>query len=209
MNILAVGAHYDDLELGCGGTLVKHVKNSDNVTMLVITNSAYKNPSGTIIRKAEDAFKEGDAAAKIIGAKLICLNYEVFKVPFDEVLSSIILDYIEKLKIDTIYSHWINDLHRDHQYAAKSTFMAGRHVPRFLMYRSNFYDTENQFRGNFYSDISEFMNKKVEIIKFYKSELERVRYKWLDFFTKQHENDGQKIGVKYAECFEIVRYLMS
>jgi hypothetical protein len=38
--------------------------------------------------------------------------------------------------------------------------------------------------------------------------LERVRYKWLDFVEKQNENDGRLIGVKYAERFEIVRYLL-
>jgi len=208
MNILGVGAHYDDLELGCGGTLIKHVLAGDKVTMLVISNSAYKNPTGTIIRSAEVAYNEGKAAAKIIGADLICLNYEVFMVPFDDMLGSVILKYIEELNIDTVYSHWVDDLHRDHKYAGKTTLMAGRHIPRFLMYRSNFYDTEKQFRGNFYSDISSVMDIKVKVIKAHKSELERVRYKWLDFFTKQHENDGQKIGVRYAERFEVIRYLI-
>jgi LmbE family N-acetylglucosaminyl deacetylase len=207
MNVLGVGAHLDDLELGCSGTLIKHVQNGDKVTLLVITDSAYKNPDGVVIRPADVALREGRAAAELIGAELICLNYETFTVPFDDVLGKVILDYIEKFEIDIIYSHWVNDLHRDHQYTGKSTLMAGRHVPRFLMYRSNFYDTEEQFRGNFYSDISDVMDKKIKVVKSHKSELERVRYQWLEFFKKQHENDGQKIGVKYAECFEVVRYL--
>ena len=75
MNILGVGAHYDDLELGCSGTLIKHVNNGDNVLMLVITDSSYKNPSGDLIRSRKTAYKEGVNAAKLIGAKLICLNY--------------------------------------------------------------------------------------------------------------------------------------
>ena len=208
MNVLAVGAHCDDVELGCSGTLIKHAQNGDKVTILVITDSAYSNQDGETIRSAEVAFKEASEAANIIGAELICLNYKTFMVPFDEMLGKVILNYIENLKIDIIYSHWVYDLHRDHQYAGKTTLMAGRHVPKFLMYRSNFYDTEHQFRGNFYSDISDVIDKKIEVIKAHKSELERVRYKWLDFFTKQHENDGQKIGVKYAECFEVVRYLI-
>jgi LmbE family N-acetylglucosaminyl deacetylase len=85
--------------------------------------------------------------------------------------------------------------------------MAGRHVPRFLMYRSNYYDTEQTFKGNFYSDITSVMDRKMEVIKAHKSELERVRLKWLDFFKNQNANDGQKIGVEYAECFEVVRFL--
>jgi LmbE family N-acetylglucosaminyl deacetylase len=76
------------------------------------------------------------------------------------------------------------------------------------MYRSNFYDTEQRFKGNFYSDITAVMEIKIDVIKAHKSELKRVRYKWLDFFTKMHANDGQMIGVQYAECFEIVRYLV-
>ena len=208
MNVLAIGAHYDDVELGCSGSLIKHAQKRDKVTILVITDSAYSNPDGKLIRSADVALKEGQAAAEIIGADLVCLQYETFMVPFDEKLTKTITRYIESLAIDTIYSHWTGDLHRDHQYAGKSTTMAGRHIPRFLMYRSNFYDTEQHFRGNFYSDISGVMDKKVDVIKAHKSELDRVRYQWLDFFCKQHKNDGQKIGVKYAECFQVVRYLI-
>jgi len=85
--------------------------------------------------------------------------------------------------------------------------MAGRHVPRFLMYRSNYYTTEEQFRGNYYSDISDVIDYKINVINAHNSELERVRHEWLDFQMKQNENDGRIIGVKYAECFEIIRYL--
>lgn len=208
MNVLGIGAHYDDLELGCSGTLIKHAEKGDQVTMLVITDSAYKNPRGKIVRDADVAYQEGLKAASLIGAELRCLNYKTFMVPFNEGLTKELHYIIEEHDIDIVYSHWIHDLHRDHQFAGKSALMAGRHIPRFLMYRSNFYDTEEQFRGNFYSDISEVMERKIEVIKAHQSELERVRYKWLDFFTNQHANDGQKIGVKYAECFELVRYLI-
>lgn len=83
-NILAVGAHFDDLQLACSGTLIKHVMNSDNVTMLVVTDSEYKNPEGVMIRPAETAHKEDLKAAEIIGANLITLDYKTFYVPFDE-----------------------------------------------------------------------------------------------------------------------------
>ena len=176
--------------------------------MLVITHSGYKDPEGKVIRDKDVALKEGTMAANLIGVELICLNYETWMVPFDEPLTSKIRNYIEKLEIDTIYAHWIHDLHRDHQFTGKATLMAGRQVPRFLMFCSNFYDTERQFQGNFYSDISDVMDKKIEVIKTNKSELERVGYRWLDFYMNKNENDGKKIGVKYAECFETIRYLI-
>jgi|TARA_B100000315_G_scaffold16430_1_gene14680 LmbE family N-acetylglucosaminyl deacetylase len=207
MNILGVGAHFDDVELGCSGTLIKHINQGDKVFIMVICNSAYKNPDGDVVRDLDTAYMEGKKAAAILGAELICLNYDTFMIPFNEDLTGTINHYIEKLDINIIYSPWVHDLHRDHHYAAKNTLMAGRHVPRFLMYRSNYYDTEQIFRGNFYSDISDVIDKKIEIIKAHESELKRVRYRWLEFFKKQNENDGQKIGVQFAECFEVVRYL--
>jgi N-acetylglucosamine malate deacetylase 1 len=208
MNILGIGAHFDDLELGCSGTLIKHVQNGDRVTMLVMTDSSYTSPNGELIRDIDVAYKEGLNAASIIGAELICLKVKTFMVPFEESVTSEINRYIEDLNIDVIYSPWVHDLHRDHHYTAKNTLMASRHVQRVLMYRSNYYDTEQPFRGNFYSDITGMMDKKIKVIEAHKSELERVRYKWLDFFKNQNANDGQKIGVKYAECFEVVRYLI-
>ena len=208
MNVLGVGCHYDDLELGCSGTLANHIEQGDKVTMLVITDSAYKNPKGQWVRRPEVAKEEGLKAAEIIGADLMCFEYPTLQVPFNDELTRRILGIIEDLQIDTIYSHWLYDLHRDHQYAARSTLMAGRHVPRFLMYRSNHYDTEQQFRGNFYSDITGVMHKKMDVIRAHESELERVRKKWLVFFMHQNANDGQIIGVEYAECFEAVRYLV-
>ena len=135
------------------------------------------------------------------------MNYKTFMVPFDEGLSRELTRIIEELNIDTIYSHWTYDLHRDHKYAARCALMAGRHIPRFMMYRSNYYTTEHQFKGNYYSNISDVMEDKIQVIKAHESELERVRGGWLDFQMKQNENDGRIIGVKYAECFEIVRYL--
>jgi LmbE family N-acetylglucosaminyl deacetylase len=86
--------------------------------------------------------------------------------------------------------------------------MASRHVPRYFMYRSNYYDVDQPFDGNFYSDVTDVMEKKIEVAKAHKSELERVRYAWLEFFKKQNENDGQKIGVKFAESFKVIRYLI-
>ena len=207
MNVLGVGAHYDDLELGCSGTLMKHVQAGDNVTALVITDSSYKDPNGNEIRCLEVATNEGRRAADIMGVDLICLNLPTFEVPFDESLTKRIQTVIEDRKIDTIYSHWDGDLHRDHSFAAKCTLMAGRHAPRFLMYRSNYYETGMPFEGRFFSDISEFMDRKMEVIKAHESELSRTRYEWLDFFEKQNANHGRIIGVNYAECFKVVRFL--
>lgn len=208
MKVLGVGAHFDDLELGCGGTLIRHIQNGDEVTMLVLSDSGYVNPHGQEIRSADVALQEGKKSAEIMGADLIYFDYPTFEIPFNEQLTKSIQAVIENREIDTIYSHWDNDVHRDHKQAAQCTLMAGRHAPRYLMYRSNYYETGHPFSGSFYIDISKVMEKKMEALRAHASEMERVNWAWLDFVEKQNAADGRIIGVKYAENFRIVRYLV-
>jgi len=208
MNILAVGAHFDDVELGCSGTLINHVKRGDNVTVLVVTDSAYSSPDGAVIRGQDIAGEEGAKAAEIIGAELICLQQKTFRVEVCDALITEVYRIITERNIDTVYCHWTGDIHRDHHNTAKITLMASRHVPRVLMYRSNYYDSEQIFRGNLYSDISDSMGQKIAAIKAHRSEMERVRWQWIEFFEHNNRNEGQKMGVRYAEAFEVVRYLL-
>jgi len=208
MNVLAVGAHYDDVELGCSGALLKHVEAGDRVFVVVVTDSGYRDPKGVEVRSTSIAYEEGGAADKIMGVELTCLDYETFQVPFAEDLTRTINQFVDDNDIDTVYCHWVHDLHRDHQYAGKCTIMASRHVPRVLMYRSNYYDTYETFSGKFYVDVSGVMETKIRVIESHKSELERVRYKWVEFIRRQNANSGQRIGVDYAEQFEAVRYLL-
>ena len=58
MKVLAIGAHFDDVELGCGGPL-KHQENGDEIHILVVTHSGYENKSCSFIRSREEARTEG------------------------------------------------------------------------------------------------------------------------------------------------------
>ena len=207
MNILAIGAHFDDIELGCGGALARHVSNKDKVYAFVATNSGYNNPDNEEIRSNSTAREEGEKALSILGVELICGNFNTLEVEFTEELNVQIVRIVEEKKIDKVYSHWVGDIHHDHLAVAKASLHSCRHIPRLLMYRSNWYHSNLDFRGNFYIDITEFWNKKVEAIKAHKSELERTRDRWIDFFRNEAENAGQRIGVKYAEVYEVVKWL--
>ena len=70
MNIIAVGAHLDDIELACGGTLARAVKAGHRVKMVVLSASAYTYHDGRVLRDQETALTEGREA--IAGA--ICKN---------------------------------------------------------------------------------------------------------------------------------------
>lgn len=207
MNVLAIGAHFDDIELGCGGTVSKHVDRGDKVFAYIATVSGYKNRNNQVVRSNEIARYEGMKAMEILGIHPICGKFKTLEVEFIDELNMEILEIVEEKKIDLVYTHWIGDIHHDHQAVAKASLHGCRHVPRLLMYRSNWYHSNLDFRGNFYIDITEFWNKKERAIRAHKSELERTRYKWIDFFKNEAINAGQRIGVKYAEVFEVVKWV--
>lgn len=208
MNILAIGAHFDDIELGCGGALAKHVAKGDKVYAYVATLSGYKNPNNKIVRSNAIALEEGSAAMKILGVELICGDFNTLELEFSEALNMQIVNIIEDKKIDRVYTHWTGDIHHDHHNLAKATLHSCRHVKRILMYRSNWYHSSDRFNGNFYIDITDFWQKKVDAISAHRSELERVHKKWISFFKNEAENAGQRIeSGGMAEVFEIVKWI--
>lgn len=69
MNILAIGAHFDDVELGCGGALAKHTSSGDQVTVYVATKSGYANEFSAQLGSSADAAAEGKKAMGILGVQ--------------------------------------------------------------------------------------------------------------------------------------------
>lgn len=209
MNILAIGAHFDDVELGCGGTLAKHVAQGDQVYVFVATVSGFSNQYDQAIRSNESALQEAQQAMKTIGTKeLICGQFKTLEVEFTDGLNIQILRIVQEKKIDLVYAHWTGDIHHDHQAVARASLHSCRHVPRLLMYRSNWYHSTLDFRGNFYVDITGHWQTKEQAIRAHVSEVQRVGEKWINFFRNEAENAGQRIGVKYAEVFEVVKWLV-
>lgn len=203
---MAIGAHFDDIELGVGGTVARHVAEGDNVIMLVVTNSAYYNYDGTLVRTEEVAKREGKAAAEILRVnRLITLGMETKTLNYGFELIEAINKVIDENDIDLVYTHWDKDVHQDHSAIGRATFNAARHVKNILMYQSNWYHTSTEFRGNFYSDISDYMDIKIESVKAHENEVKKFGPKWIKFFQNSNANSGQKIGCEYAECFEVVK----
>ena len=207
MNILAIGAHFDDIELGCGGALAKHVENGDNVYAYVATKSGFINHQNIEIRSNDIATQEGENAMKILGVTLIKGSFRTLEIEFTDELNLEIVKIVETHKIDLVYSHWMGDIHHDHQALARASLHGCRHVPRQLMYRSNWYHSNIDFKGNFYVDISDFWELKKKSIEAHLSEMDRTGYKWIEFFNNEAKNAGQRIGVEKAEVFEVVKWL--
>lgn len=208
MNILAIGAHFDDVELGCGGALARHAGQGDNVYVFVATVSGFVNQYNQEVRSNETALAEARNAMNVLGVKeLLCGNFKTLEVEFVDALNIEILKIVQEKKIDQVYAHWMGDIHHDHQAVAKASLHSCRHVPRLLMYRSNWYHSTQEFRGNFYVDITQCWGVKERAIRAHVTEVDRTGEKWISFFKNEAENAGQRIGVPMAEVFEVVKFL--
>jgi LmbE family N-acetylglucosaminyl deacetylase len=207
-NVLAVAAHFDDAELGCGGTLALHAGRGDRVHLYVATRSDYADMDKRQIRSAETARKEGRAAARILGVKLLEGHHETFHLRYDDDLVSELRGIIERERIDTVYLPWTGDAHQDHRAVSRAALTAARHCQRLLMYRINYYDSEERFEPRFYVDTTRTMARKLRALRAHDSEMKRIGGKWLEYVTQDERNNGIKLGVGYAEAFQAVRYLI-
>ena len=103
MNVLAIGAHPDDLEYGCAGTLIHHAQRGDQVYMMVVTNG---NKGG----EAELRQQEQLEAAKVIGAKdVIFGGYDDTRFECDRESIMRIEEVIARVEADVVYTHFGED----------------------------------------------------------------------------------------------------
>jgi LmbE family N-acetylglucosaminyl deacetylase len=206
-NVLVIGAHFDDIEFGCAGTIVKLLKQHKKVYSLILTDSGWSSVQNVPVRTSDVAIKEGLEAYKILGTELIDFKRKkTCELLYNDELIVSILKIIESYNIDTVFTHWIHDVHQDHYATAKATITACKHVPRVLMYQSNYYDSNQPFNGNFYFDISEEFPTKVKAIECFKSEMNRTKGEWKIWLENSAKYNGMKIGCAYAESFEIIKY---
>ncbi|MCX5816461.1 MAG: PIG-L family deacetylase [Proteobacteria bacterium] len=205
MKILAIGAHFDDIELGCGGTLIKHREKGDEIYLLVVTHSAYESSTKGLNREKAVARAEGKRSAHVLGATLICCDKEPITLVSTEKLVQEIEEIVDRLKPDRVYTHQPNDSHADHAAIGFVSMRACRKCDEVFLYRSNWYIMDNTQDDNYYSDISDYIEQKVELLELFESEMKNVNYSWIDFVKRQNMASGAKVNVMYAETFRIVK----
>lgn len=205
MKVLAIGAHSDDVELGCGGTLLKHKENGDEIYILVVTDSAYISQTKKYHRTSVEAKREGERSARYLNAKLMYCNKKAVALVPTEKLVLEIETIVNQIKPDVVYTHQPNDSHADHAAVGYVSIRACRKCDKVLQYRSNWYIMDNCQDDNYYVDISKFIDDKIKILNFFKSEMKFVNGSWIDFVKKQNSAAGAKVNVAYAETFHLVK----
>jgi len=208
LTILAIGAHGDDIELACGGSIAKAVSNGHQVIMVVVTGKDSKDHKNVSIRDNGSAQKEAKAAAKILGiSNLIILGYEDTLVPYSADLIGNLDDIMNQYKPDIIFTHFVFDTHQDHIRTAHSTISAARRQNTILLYEPINPSGQGYiaFRPQMYIDISKTINQKIDALKAHQSQYQKYNETWIDGVVARSKFRGFEMGVEYAECFEVVR----
>ena len=206
MNILAISAHLDDLELGCYNTIKMHLDKGDNVYVHIMTNSVYGVSLTGHSRNHKNVAEEAQRIYSDLG-----IDYEIedtiYPLSLDDeyklrnsLIQKLEQKTIEK-KINRVYYHTEFDLNTDHTCTNQICRVAFRNIIEQFEYASNWYGSE-KFIPNVYHFYNESeLNNKLDILKIFKSEYGYRNNRWKSEIVGRESNWGQRFGKEYAEGF--------
>jgi LmbE family N-acetylglucosaminyl deacetylase len=215
--VLVIAPHPDDETLGCGGTLLKHRESGDIIHWLIVTSLAEEDGSVTEIARRKKEIEKIRKAYNF--ASVIPLNFPAMrldKLSLKEIVTSI-GKAINATSPNILYIPNPYDIHSDHRIVYDATVSCSKwfrypSIKRILIYEviseTEFNQTplSGAFMPNSFSDISNYINKKIEIMKIYKSELARHP------FPRSSKNvralatfRGATAGFRYSEAFVLYK----
>lgn len=197
MNILAIGAHPDDVELGCGATLAAHAARGDNVALLIMTTGEQGPQAGC------SRVREQEAAAAVLGARLFWGNFRDGAVPEERETVELIDAVMGEIEADLIYTHSPQDSHQDHRVTARVSLSAGRRTPRVLTYEA---PTSRAFVPSLFVNVEGFMEKKLDALRAHHSQVLKNRLVDLEAIEAQARYRGFQSRMRCAEAFGVERF---
>ncbi|MCI6995614.1 MAG: PIG-L family deacetylase [Eubacterium sp.] len=213
MKILAIGAHLDDIEIACGGTLAKAVESGHEVKVLIMSKSGYTNKEGKVQRSNEVAVEEGITALKTLGIEDIeILDFPTKDIPFCSDVVNAIDVRMAAFNPDVIFTHHPFDTHQAHEGVAKATIAAARRKNTLFFYEPITPSGRSYvpFKPSLYVDIESTLEKKIASLKCHKSEYNKFGAEdWIEGVRCRCGFRGYEIGKKFAEAYEILRLEMS
>ncbi|MGA1825846.1 MAG: PIG-L deacetylase family protein [bacterium] len=195
MNILAIGAHPDDIEYSCAGTLIKYSEGGHHVFMLIMT----KGGAGGDPCKRE---KEQEASSAIIGVTdLFWGGYQDTTLHLSRELIISIENVVKKTNPDLVFVNYKHDTHQDHRNLADAVISATRQSRNLLFYES---PTSNNFVPTVFVDITSVLQKKLSTLEAHRSQVVKTNIEStniLELATSTANFRGIQSRVKYAEGF--------
>jgi LmbE family N-acetylglucosaminyl deacetylase len=203
VNILAIGAHPDDIEFGCGGTLTKFSQRGHRLFLMVMTGGGSGAPSET--RMAEQA-----AAQRVLGVEEIFWGgYQDTHLGVDAEMIKKIESVIASVKPEFIFCHFPDDTHQDHRHLAQAVMSATRYIRNVLFYEG---PTTQNFNPQVYVDIADTLEVKLEALQAHRSQVMKTNIEDLSIIEVARSCAnfrGIQGRVKYAEAFHALRLFIN
>lgn len=204
-----VGAHYDDVELGCGGTAKLLSEKGKKVFKITLTDNEFDDITmeGGGISNALSK-KSSEKSCALLGIEEVQIEQAKYgELTYNKSMMKDIEDLILDYSIDSIFFHYHDDMHHDHIVAHEICKTAGRHCKNILCYQSNGYIKHQAFNPNMFINISNFIEEKKAALSFYEEDQPEQNRggRLFDTVIKQNEIYGYGNGVEYCEGFEVIK----
>ena len=224
MNILAIGAHPDDIEISCGGTLAKYAKQGHKVFTATATNGNVGSATLSMDEIAAIRKEEARRAAAHIGAEYICLDYDDEMFFEDKNARLAFIDLVRYCKADVILTHNPEDYNPDHELTSKIVNDIAVMIPVAKIQTRNkpydkipmrvYFEPVNGlgFVPTEYVDITDTIEIKMAMCREHKSQVSWMQDNYKDAlsnkdFLEQYytvaKYRGLQCGVEYAEGFRM------
>ena len=195
-SVLAISPHPDDVEIGCFGTLALLATEGFSINILLLSKGNLKDG---------DRIKEAKDSANLIQATLFIEDLIDGDISDDHKTVNIIKKYIEKINPEILFSPPLKDAHQDHKNTAQAVLAAAKNINEIY-----FYETPKSFdfSPKIYSDISKFLDIKINSILCHKSQIKDEKI-IRDAMLSASKYYGYKINKpgKYFEAFDIFRII--
>lgn len=203
MKILAIGSHPDDIEIGCGGALLRHKAAGHDVKMLVLTGGG-KGGDLADDELVSVRLQEAKDAASLMDVELECWDYQDTAIPETYEVILRIEKLVNAFKPDRVYIPYGQDTHQDHRVTSSVAKAACRNVKQILEYEEP--SSYNSFNASYWIDITPHIEKKLDAIRLHVSQghKEILKAKSIEGLNLYR---GYQSHVEYAEGFATFRFL--
>ena len=198
MNVLAIGAHPDDVELGCGATLLAHSRRGDDVSLLVMTTGE-RGPQDATSRIAEQ-----EEAARLLGARLFWGGFRDGAVPDGRDSVDVIQSVLAETGAELVYTHAPEDSHQDHRATGMASMAACRRLSRVLLYES---PTSDGFQPDVFVDVDGLVEGKLDVLRAHMSQVLKNGLVDLAAVEGQARYRGFQARLHWAEAFRAARFV--
>ena len=210
MKILFIFAHPDDEAFGPAGTIAKLAREGNQIWIVSMCQGNRPGAEDVAISR-QTAFASSCTA---LGAYPVLLKSDDVYLDYHIAVNEI-TRIVNSIKPDTVYTHSLADIHRDHRITAEACMVACRPKPESSvqsLYMCEIpassdwaFDQFGKFQPQVYVDITEYMEIKRIVMELYSTEV----YKYPDARSIKSmevmaQNRGRQVGLEYAEAFQLV-----